>query len=774
MKSRIIKIYCTAQELKDSESEVQVIQNYAGFQVAAVPPAALNRLRRRFPIEDITEQYELPVGGAEVNTTQRGFGKSAWRAGLREAGRLARGPHHYLVQFVGPVKNSWLSAVRKAGGEIRTPYHGFTYVVRADKESLDEIGKLPQVRWVGHLPHHARVAPGLLNPKERPAKLPRTRHLPDAFTIEFFGDDDLRKGVSAIRKLGAKVLAQRPGGKVLTAAIIGNEQKRRATISDISAIHGVRYIRQRAIMRPSNNIATEVMGTARTSGSSNLGLTGKGEIVGICDTGLDTGDPTTIHQDFHGRVVFIRSYPIPAGYSTYLTNAGADDGPADVDSGHGTHVTGSVLGDGSASAGIAGLATPVRGLAREAQLVFQAVEQEVKWRPQYATDPNTGQPRERYSLFGIPDDLGPLFAEAYNKGARVHSNSWGGGDPGAYDPQCQQLDQFVWNHKDFCIVVAAGNDGKDTDANGTADGKINLGSVSAPGTAKNCITVGACENLRPEFNTEKYGDWWPDSFPKPPFKSDSIADNPSEVVPFSSRGPTVDGRIKPEVISPGTFILSTRSTQIAPNNFAWAKFPASNLYFFMGGTSMATPLTAGAVALVRQFYRTVKNVPTPSAALLKATLVCGATRLSGYASTSAEADNHQGFGRVNLDAALAPASPTALAFEDASAGLRTGDIHEWPLKVVSTSVPLRVTLAYTDYPGPNLVNNLNLIVVSPSGKRYAGNQASGSGLKLDSANNVEVVTIKKPTKGTWKVQVVAANVAQGSQDFALVALGGLG
>jgi len=227
------------------------------------------------------------------------------------------------------------------------------------------------------------------------------------------------------------------------------------------------------------------------------------------------------------------------------------------------------------------------------------------------------------------------------------------------------------------------------------------------------------------------------------------------------------------VIAPGTFILSTRSTQIAPNNFAWAKFPPSKLYFFMGGTSMATPLTSGAVALVRQFYRTVKNLAAPSAALLKATLVCGAARLSGYAPASAVADNHQGFGRVNLDAVLAPVAPSVLAFEDVSAGLRTGDIHEWPLQVVSKAVPVRVTLAYTDFPGPNLVNNLNLMLVSPSGKRYAGNYGSSAALQLDATNNVEVVTVKKPAKGNWKVQVIASNVSQGPQDFALVALGGL-
>jgi hypothetical protein len=119
------------------------------------------------------------------------------------------------------------------------------------------------------------------------------------------------------------------------------------------------------------------------------------------------------------------------------------------------------------------------------------------------------------------------------------------------------LDNFVWKKPDFCILFAAGNDG--TDAN--RDGVVDLGSVTAPGTAKNCITVGASENNRPEF-TETYGEAWKDDYPVEPLKSDPMANDPDDMVAFSSRGPTADGRIKPDVVAPGTYILSTRSRMI--------------------------------------------------------------------------------------------------------------------------------------------------------------------------------------------------------------------
>jgi hypothetical protein len=760
---KMLKVFASGKEQSEIATDFRVLERYAAFVLVAASKKQADALARKYPVEDMTSLYAIHNPSLRINTAQPRVdtaGKVRAHAAYKGAKRLSPGKHHYLVQFIGPIKQSWIAALKKVGGEPREPYENFTYVVRLGDAQLPKVSALPFVRWVGHLPNRARIAPSLalsVIDRKKVLELPRTRKLASRYTVEFFGPDDRKAALREVAKLGFEVLDRAAKGNVLIVEATGTEATRAPKLQKLSAVHGVRVIRARSLKRSSNDVAAGIMGTARSLASAGLGLSGKGEIVAVCDTGLDTGDPAHIHPDFAGRVAWIKSYPITPEFNRDVSNPGADDGPADVDDGHGTHVAGSVLGDGTASLAVPGITKPIRGLAFGAKLVFQAIEQEVKWK-----DPQVLAEDGRYALAGIPADITKLFSDAYRKRARIHSDSWGGGDPGDYDEQCEQLDRFVWKHRTFCVVVSAGNDGVD----GDGDGKINPMSVSSPGTAKNCITVGACENDRPGFNAQVYGDWWPDDFPANPFRDDPMADDSDTVVAFSSRGPTLDGRVKPDLIAPGTFILSTRSTQIAPNNKAWAAFPPSRDYFHMGGTSMATPLTAGAVAVIREHLRKNARIKSPSAALLKAALILGCQRLPGYAPADALLDNHQGYGRVNLDAALAPESPARSEFHD-YAGLRTGQERRLTLKVKSDGSALRIVLAYSDYPGSTLVNNLNLMVTDPNGKRYLGNQGGANATALDVTNNVEVVHVRKPAAGDWTLQIVASNVPSGPQRFAL-------
>jgi len=767
--NKVVKVFADKAQQEVLATAYEEIERYESFIVLSVPPAAVKKISKSYLLEDITDEYAIRINGTELLSPAASL-KSV-RVAESKPKKIAApsaGSHHFLVQFIGPIKEEWLKQVAKAGGKAREPLNGFVYIVRATQANAAKIEALPCIRWVGHFAHIDRIADSVtrslaLGASGDQTKLPRQRVMEDVLTVAFFGPAEAKAAAKAVPELGLELLASDMKAALLTVKTKGTARQRAKQLTALSALHGVRRIRERTLRRTSNDISAGIMGTTASLGNPGLGLSGDGEIIGVCDTGLDTGDMTTIHEDFLGRVAAVKSYPIGSVLDSYINNPGANDGASDVDSGHGTHVAGSVLGNGTVASTLPG-APAIRGLAHKARLVFQAVEQETKWKS-IADEREYG----RFGLWGLPDDLKTLFQFAYDKGARIHSNSWGGGNAGAYDNQCRLVDQFIWEHKDFCILFAAGNDGSDSDGNG----KINPGSVTSPGTAKNCITVGACENSRTDFNSRTYGRWWPQDFPASPVKNDPMANNPDQVVAFSSRGPTLDNRIKPDVVAPGTFILSTRSTQLASNNFAWAAFPASKKYFHMGGTSMATPLTAGAVGLIREFLRKKKGIANPTAALLKATLIAGATRLPGQALAGSVCDNNQGFGRVNLDAILSPTAPVKAKFTEVAPGLSTGASWSQTIKVKTAGSGLRIVLTYTDFPGSNLINNLNLIVTSPAGKKYVGNQRTGGTAVLDTKNNVEVVQENAAVAGNWGVQVVGSSIPKGPQDFAIVVLGKL-
>lgn len=279
------------------------------------------------------------------------------------------------------------------------------------------------------------------------------------------------------------------------------------------------------------------------------GYEGKGQVIAIADNGFDGGLDNPVHRAFSGRV--LRIYPF------WLAKFDCN--------GHGTHVCGAAVGSGKIGD------IPVRGTAPRANLVVQCLGCELQ---------------------GIPGDLTQLFLPPYTKdNVRVHSNSWGstpGSDENAATRR-QEINRFVWEHQDMVICFAAGNCGP-----GLGNGE---GQTIFEEAAKNCITVGASQN-----------DW------------EDQKQNPDHVADFSSRGPTKDGRTKPDVVAPGTWILSACSMQIdhqlvdsSPKfrkkiDHLWGQ-ARNNHWWYMCGTSMATPMVAGCAAVLREILLEVLLKP---------------------------------------------------------------------------------------------------------------------------------------------------------------------
>jgi len=462
------------------------------------------------------------------------------------------------------------------------------------------------------------------------------------------------------------------------------------------------------------------------------GFRGEGQHVAVADTGLDSGVEATLHADFKG--VFAQGY---------LTGLGADSWGDPQ--GHGTHVMGSVVGTGSLSD------WNFRGGAHRARLHAMGLWSAI------------------FDNIVPPTDFEDLILPAYENGARVHSNSWGSPrDLGAYDSFAAGADDFMWKNPDLLLVFAAGNSGEDRDR----DGRIDEGSISSPGTAKNVLTVGASENLLAQGGIQKKLSELRDGTRKwgvAPIADDTLSNNSNGLAAFSSRGPTKDGRIKPDLVAPGTNIVSTLSQHPKAGKL-WGAYDAH--YAYAGGTSMATPLTAGAAVVAREFLVESKRISSPSAALVKATLMHTAHDLfPGQYGTGPKQElpvrrpnAHEGMGRVDMDAVVSLRESDLLV--DAKAGVGVGEVYGEEVQVDGGQV-IRATLVYTDAPGAAsasiaLVNNLDLRVRGPSGRI----QSIG-----DRVNNWEHIEFTAKESGSYQVSVVGENVPQGrsgKQPFALV------
>jgi hypothetical protein len=227
-------------------------------------------------------------------------------------------------------------------------------------------------------------------------------------------------------------------------------------------------------------------------------------------------------------------------------------------------------------------------------------------------------------MSAIPD-AATLFGASYSAGANIHSDSWGNGGSSFY--YGSDYDQYLYNNMNFSVFFAAGN-----------SGSSGAGSVTVQSQAKNVISVGSSQS---SFNSAniKYVSW------------------------FSSIGPSFDGRIKPDLVSPGEAIESANSN--GGNG-------QSCQTLSLQGTSMATPSAAGNGVLIRQYFTGTNTALwtsmcrqsysfcrsfSPSGVLVKAMLLHSGTQMSIFngqeasnpdVSLNAPPDMYQGYGRINL------------------------------------------------------------------------------------------------------------------------------
>ncbi len=803
-----LKVLVTIRNEADKQAlaglNCRILAEYPDCILVCVGDAQRNALLNAgIEINEI-ERPRLSVGGASFSF------ESAVEAEAKSP--LVTAPaqtSYYLLRLVGPAKGEWLATIQNQGIAIHGNLPGYCLLVGGLPSRVQALKDEPWVETVTPYRPGMKISPKLqrrarteLGTEELAALVTNVDAVAsnEQVQISVFAGENKTTVRARISAEGGRVLSE---SERSVTAILPT-----LAIAKLAEEQCVRAIMPHEFPELHNDRAAPIMGVPEDHTFGETILTGANQIIAVADSGLDSGDPTAIHQDFAGRVEDIVSWPtdFDPGLAPYLNDpVSNDDGTADRNSGHGTHVAGSVLGNG-ASALAAGSTTVPRGIAPGARLFFQSVEQRVHWKS-VAELVNAGllvppkwPPRE-IGLYGLPDSLENLFQQAYDNGARIHTNSWGAPNDGIYNESARGVDEFMWHHRDMLILFSAGNAGKDVDINGNIDAD----SIGTPGTAKNCLTVGASENDRPQGSTPAPGldaSWSAlvnpaTGMPRYPAlgAAGHVSDNVEGMAAFSSRGPTDDGRIKPDFVAPGTNILSTRSSAFVETpehpQPGWGDLasghPLHGLYNWSGGTSMSTPLVAGAAALIRQHLVEQRehfvDGSRPSGALVKAFLVHGAQPMEGqFNDEIPEGPNPvSGFGRVNLLDSISPLSLDRTHFlDDVEMNVETLQTRSFQVEVADHTIPLRVTLVWTDAPsqvglgGGGLVNKLYLQVLRPDGTLAEGDVTPFP----IATNNVQRVIIRAPTEGVYHIRVRGIEVMLQSpgavpgdnprQDFALV------
>ena len=783
----IVQLSKSAPKLDITPDDVEsIVANYGESLLVNASEEQIEEIQEQgFRVRELADDPGVKVNNYRLNTSMnvaRARRSAEPAPANAEAAAFPDSVTSVVVRMAGPIHPDWAVELEAMGATIFTSLGNHAHLVRITANGVAELEAMNFVMSVSDYSPQLKVSEKLMTSEvhgsftanaaltlegdmaeaqsmqpESDLLSPQTMRqhrsdTPGNIRVVLFDKDDAAAAIARLQAMNLSVV-ENQGDSLIVAA-------RANKLSEIASITEVRSIEPNSPNVLHNRVAT---GITRADELQTSGLDGEGQIVAVCDTGLDTGDATTVSADFNGRTRAIHAFGRP--------------GLANDPNGHGTHVAGSVLGNGTNSNG------NVRGIAPAAELVFQSV-----------MDAGGG-------LGGLAN-LENVFQRAFDEGARIHNNSWGAlRSNGDYRNSSSITDSFAFEHRDFLIVVSAGND-------------FPL-RVTAPGTAKNCLTVGASESLQRLPATVSFP-----SSPRFPMGASlsgvsAQADNINDIARFSSNGPVQGNRRKPDVVAPGSWILSARSTvmvadtgpdglsglpttPVFPNggtgdedgvathdeavglglpgqpirfagNVNTPPMPpgsgagSEELYMYQSGTSMAAPITAGCCALVRQ--QVMQSGHAPSAALIKAMIVNGGGNIGVQVPA-----NDQGWGRVDLVQTITQGGSPVFFDDDINNAVGSFAIREYEAVVADPGEPVTVTLVWRDPAGPNLQNRLHLRVFD------GNNPAATSDPLHDILNNVQKVILNSVGGSTLRIEVEGVDVTRGIperpaqflQDFALV------
>ncbi|MDZ4719539.1 MAG: S8 family serine peptidase [Roseiflexaceae bacterium] len=754
--------------------------DYEGFTLLDVDTATLATLGAQVEIRD---DFNLILLNAETIDTS-----APLPTAFQESAGSFSGKRLRLVQFVGPIRPEWYDELTSTGVQIVGPIPQHAYLVYGDEAQLAALASLAAhaktIQWEGPFRPIDRIYPTLSDAGDQQVAIQLIRD-PQANADTMALIDTLRQDQASIQQIleYTNIIVTLPASAISRLA----DQPDVLSIQPY-AIPTRNDERQDQIIAGNRNGNLPATGNylnwLASQGFTQAQFDASGFVVDVSDSGVDNGTTSPNHFALYtagtkpgtSRMAYARLEGTPSGSGSTLT--GID--------GHGTinaHIVGGYVPNGA----------PYNSFPHADGSGFRyglGVAPFVRVGSSVIFD-NSGMTND----YTAPD-FADLQARAYRDGARISSDSWGSNSAGAYTTDSQLFDILVRDaqptaaaiatpgNQEMVMIFAAGNTGS------------NLRTVGSPATAKNVITVGASEGVQPFGGSDACG------------ISNNGSNSLSDIISFSSRGPTVDNRQKPDLVAPGTHITGGvfQGTNPGLNGAADSSFTANGIcrgvagsadqrfypdgqqwYTASSGTSHSTPAVAGAAALIRQFFIN-RGLPPPSPAMTKAYLTNGASYMDGAGANDTLFSNNQGMGLLNL-APLFDQTTARLLLDQGPTNTFSASGNRMVItgRLVDPAKPLRISLAWTDAPGTTVsaayINDLNLRVQVGSAT-YLGNVFSGAnsitGGGSDSRNNLESVFLPAGLASDTPITITieAASITGDGipnnggpldQDFALVA-----